>query len=229
MVQHCTTYNELISLTSSSKNSPQRVDESRSRDVDYTKTSDTTIITMPQPIANFISSRHSTRAFLPTPIPRSLLENIFITAQQSPSNSNLQPWRIKVITGPALHRLTSALLSVVSSDLPPTTAPIPESYRHYRSALGKQLYGPNGYDIPRSDTQRKRVAENRNYTFFDAPCALIVCIDRSLAQVDVVSVGMYVQTLCLLLAEQGGLFAGYSTGAWIGGGCGRVGGSGCRT
>jgi hypothetical protein len=43
----------------------------------------------------------------------------------------------------------------------------------------------------------------RNYMFFDAPCAFIVCMERSLAQVDVLSIGMYLQALCLLLAEEG--------------------------
>lgn len=43
----------------------------------------------------------------------------------------------------------------------------------------------------------------RNYIFFDAPCALVVHMDRALDQVDVLSIGIYLQTVCLLLAEQG--------------------------
>jgi nitroreductase len=150
-----------------------------------------------------MSSRHSTRAFLKTPVPRNVLENVLAIAQQAPSNSNLQPWRVKVVTGNALQRLTSSLVSTVSSGVAPTTQPIPESYRHYRSRLGKQLYGPEGYDIPRSDSERMRKAQLRNYMFFDAPCALIVCMERSLVQIDVLSIGMYLQTVCLLLAEKG--------------------------
>jgi nitroreductase len=46
-------------------------------------------------------------------------------------------------------------------------------------------------------------ARRRNYTFFDAPLAIIVCMDKQLAEVDVMCVGMYVQALCLLLAERG--------------------------
>jgi nitroreductase len=156
-----------------------------------------------QGLSKMMSSRHSTRAFLNTPVPRNVLEEALAVAQHAPSNSNLQPWRVKVVTGDALQRLTSALVSTVTSGVAATTVPIPEPYRHYRSSLGHQIYGPEGYDIPRTDPEGKFNAELRNYVFFDAPCAMIICIDRSLAQVDVLSVGMYVQTLCLLLEEQG--------------------------
>jgi nitroreductase len=156
----------------------------------------------PRYVANMMSSRYSVRAFLKTPIPRNILEDVFAISQHAPSNSNIQPWRVKIVTGDALQRLTSALLSAVSSGVAATTEPIPESYQHHRSALGRKLYGPEGYDIPRTDAERLREAQLRNYRFFDAPCALIVCMEQSLAQVDVLSVGMYLQTLCLLLAER---------------------------
>jgi nitroreductase len=154
-------------------------------------------------VAKILSSRHSTRAFQKTPVPHAVLEEVLAISQHAPSNSNLQPWRLKVVTGSALQRLTSSLASTVSSGTPSAVKPIPEPYRHYRSALGKQLYGPEGYDIPRADEERMREAQLRNYKFFDAPCAFIICMERSLEQVDVLSIGMYVQALCLLLAEHG--------------------------
>jgi len=40
-------------------------------------------------------------------------------------------------------------------------------------------------------------------SFFCAPVGIIVCMDGRLDEVDVMCVGMYVQTLCLLLAERG--------------------------
>jgi hypothetical protein len=46
-------------------------------------------------------------------------------------------------------------------------------------------------------------ARLRNYTFFEAPCSMIVYMERSLAQIDVLSVGMWLQSVCLLLAERG--------------------------
>ncbi|KAF2632723.1 hypothetical protein BU25DRAFT_436457 [Macroventuria anomochaeta] len=78
-----------------------------------------------------------------------------------------------------------------------------KSYRHYRSALGKQLYGPDGYDVARDQEEGMEKARMRNYTFFDAPVGMIICMDKSLAEGDVMCVGMYVQTLYLFLAERG--------------------------
>jgi nitroreductase len=154
-------------------------------------------------VTSLLSSRHSTRAFLDLPVPRSILEEVLTLSQHSPSNSNLQPWRVKILTGAALSRLNTALVSTAQSGVQPSTEPIPESYRHYRSALGKQLYGPGGYDIKREDKEGMEKARLRNYGFFGAPCGMVVYMDEGLAQVDVLSTGMWVQSVCLLLAEQG--------------------------
>jgi nitroreductase len=163
----------------------------------------TTSKSQPLSVSSLLSTRHSTRAFLPTPIPRPILEQVLTLSQQTPSNSNLQPWRVKILTGPALSRLTHALSSAASSGLKPTTEPIPESYRHYRSALGKQLYGPEGYDIKREDKEGMEKARLRNYGFFGAPCGMVVYMEGSLSQVDVLSTGMWVQSVCLGLGERG--------------------------
>lgn len=154
-------------------------------------------------LTSLMETRHSSRFFLPTPVPPQLLRSALSLAQRAPSNSNLQPWRLKILTGSALNRLSTALLSAVSSGALPCTALIPEPYRHYRSALGKALYGPNGYDVAREDKEGMEAARRRNYSFFGAPVGMVVCMDRSLDQVDVMCVGMYVQALCLLLAERG--------------------------
>lgn len=154
-------------------------------------------------VTSLMQARHSTRAFQQTPVPSALLHEALSLAQHAPSNSNLQPWRIKVLKGDALHRLTTALLAAVAAGQTPTTAPIAESFRHYRSALGKALYGSNGYNVAREDKEGMETARRRNYTFFDAPVGMVVYMDRSLADVDVMCVGMYVQALCLLLAERG--------------------------
>ena len=154
-------------------------------------------------LTSLMQARHSTRSFLPTPVPTDLLHEALSLAQNTPSNSNLQPWRLKIVTGDALQRLSNALIKAVASGAEPTTAAIPDSYRHYRSALGRQLYGPDGYNISRSDKEGMETARRRNYTFFGAPVGIVICMDRALAEIDVLSVGMYVQSLCLLLAERG--------------------------
>jgi nitroreductase len=41
-----------------------------------------------------IRERHSTRLFLPEPVPRELLNEALALAQYAPSNSNIQPWHM---------------------------------------------------------------------------------------------------------------------------------------
>ena len=49
-----------------------------------------------------IVSRHSIRAFLPTPVPRETIEAILAVAARAPSGTNTQPWHVTVLTGQAL-------------------------------------------------------------------------------------------------------------------------------
>ena len=154
-------------------------------------------------VTKLVLKRHSTRSFLSSVVPRKLIEEVLAISERAPSNSNVQPWRVIVVTETALRDLSNALLQAFNSGAIPSTEPIPDEFKHYRSDLGHQLYGPEGYGIARSDRDGMRKAQSRNYTFFDAPVAMILCMDKSLAQVDVLSVGMYLQILCLLFAERG--------------------------
>ena len=43
-----------------------------------------------------ITSRASVRAFLPTPVPREVIEDILRVAARSPSGTNTQPWNVSV-------------------------------------------------------------------------------------------------------------------------------------
>ena len=53
-------------------------------------------------IIELLKTRFSTRRFLPTPIPASVLEDILEAGRLSPSGGNEQPWRFGVITRPDL-------------------------------------------------------------------------------------------------------------------------------
>lgn len=154
-------------------------------------------------VTSLMRDRHSVRTFLPTPVPRDILRQSFALAQQTASNSNCQPWRLKILIGDALQRLSSALLDAVKAGIEPNTAPIPGNFRHYRSEFGHLLYGPEGYNIPKEDKDAAEIARCRNYKFFDAPVGMIVYMDKSLADVDMMCVGMYMQSLSLLLGERG--------------------------
>jgi nitroreductase len=148
-----------------------------------------------------IRRRHSIRMFLPEqPVARELIYEAFDLAIRAPSNSNIQPWHMVFASGPARDRLVAALLEAAEAG-PPDILPLPEAFAHVRRETGALVYGSMG--IARDDAQGRRVAVLRNWEFFRAPLAGIVCIHRELGPVDCLGVGMFVQTLLLALTARG--------------------------
>src|SRR5215468_7084838 len=148
-----------------------------------------------------IRERHSTRMFLPhQPVPRVLVEEALALAVHAPSNSNIQPWHMVFASGPARDRLVQALLEAARRG-PPNIPPLPESFQHFRRELGMEVYGSMG--IAREDKEGRAVAVMRNFEFFRASLAGIVCMHRDLGPADAMSVGTFLQTLLLALTERG--------------------------
>ncbi|MGH6813409.1 MAG: nitroreductase [Methylocella sp.] len=147
-----------------------------------------------------IRERHSTRMFLPQPVPRELVNESVALAQYAPSNSNIEPWRVVFASGAPRDRLVAALLDEAQRR-PPNIPPLPEGFQHFRSELGAQVYRAMG--IAREDKTGHAAAVLRNWEFFRAPLAGIVCMHRDLGPADAVSVGMFLQTLLLALTERG--------------------------
>jgi nitroreductase len=96
--------------------------------------------------------------------------------------------------------LVAALLEAARRG-PPNIPPLPEEFQHYRRQLGAQVYGAMG--IPITDKAGHSAAVLRNWEFFRAPLAGIVCMHRDLGPADAVGVGMFLQTLLLVLTEHG--------------------------
>lgn len=151
-------------------------------------------------LEQMIRERHTTRMFLPKPVPRELVDQALALAVHAPSNSNIQPWHMVFASGPARDRLVNALLEEAWRR-PPNIPPLPESFQHYRRELGAQVYGAMG--IAREDKEGRAAAVLRNFEFFGAPLAGIVCMHRDLGPADAVSVGMFLQTLLLALTARG--------------------------
>jgi len=76
-----------------------------------------------------------------------------------------------------------------------------EPYRSQRFELGEALYARLG--IAREDKRGRLQQFARNYDFFGAPCGLFCFIDRRMGPGQWSDLGMYLQTLMLLLTEQG--------------------------
>ena len=148
-----------------------------------------------------INERRSIRMFLPDkPVPRELVDRALELAIRAPSNSNVQPWHLRLVSGAARESLVAALLDEASSK-PPVVPELPELFAHLRRELGAKVYGSMG--ITRDDSEGRRIAVLRNWEFFRAPLAGIVCMHRDLHYVDSLGVGMFLQTFLLALTAHG--------------------------
>jgi nitroreductase len=150
---------------------------------------------------NVVRERRAIRMFLrDKPVPRELLDEALELAIRAPSNSNIQPWRVFIASGPRRDRLVAALLEAASAGFPESMG-LPETFLPLRQELGAQLYGSMG--IARHDAEGRRLARLRNWEFFRAPVGAVVCMHRDLGLVDSLGVGMFLQTLVLALTERG--------------------------
>lgn len=153
-----------------------------------------------------LTKRASTRAFLKKPVSEDLLASIFTMAQQSPSNCNVQPWQSYVVSGKTKNQLKDALISTVMSG----AAPNPDFnwlpkyqgiHRNRQFGSANALYTSLG--ISRDDKKARQMAMVRNWQFFDAPHVVFFTMDKYLDIMGAVDLGIYAQTLSLILTEYG--------------------------
>lgn len=155
-----------------------------------------------------ITGRHSVRAFLSKPVPRELIERILRTAGRAPSGTNVQPWKVWVLTGAVKDEISRDLVARYDAgDVKPREYNYyPEKWREpylaRRRACGWGLYGTLG--IGREDKARMHAQHARNFKFFDAPVGLIFSIDRDLEIGSWLDYGMFLQSI-MIAARQFGL------------------------
>jgi nitroreductase len=157
-----------------------------------------------------ITSRHSMRAFLPTPVPRETIEAILAVAARAPSGTNTQPWNVVVLTGAARAKLAARIRAAY--DDPEERARHTEEYTYYptewrspfidrRRKVGWDLYGLLG--IGKADKARMHEQHARNYAFFDAPVGLMFTIDRVMQQGSWLDYGMFLQNIMVAARARG--------------------------
>ncbi|MCW5604708.1 MAG: nitroreductase [Burkholderiales bacterium] len=153
-------------------------------------------------------TRRSIRAYRPDPVPAALLREIVALGRHAPSGSNIQPWRVHVMTGATLARVGGAIRRAFLSDEPGHrrdyeyyTDPIVEPYLARRRQCGWGLYGTLG--IGRGDHEKSKAYRATNYIFFGAPTGLVFTIDRDLEKGSWLDYGMFLQTIMLAARAKG--------------------------
>ena len=157
-------------------------------------------------VTDALRNRHSVRAFRNTPVAQALLDEIFTLARQAPSNCNVQPCRVYVVSGAKKDQLKDELQRAVTSGKPANPdfewdVRFQGAHRERQFASAYALYGAMG--IERTDRERRQAAMLRNWSFFDAPHAAFFTMAKYLKLVGAVDLGIYAHTLALLMAERG--------------------------
>lgn len=157
-------------------------------------------------VSEVLQQRFSVRAFKDTPVPREILEEIFSLAQHAPSNCNVQPCQAYVVSGAKKGQLKAELIAAVSSGKPPNpdfewNVAYQGVHRERQFGSANALYGAMGID--RKDRERRQIAMLRNWQFFGAPHAAFFTMEKYLKMTGAVDLGIYAQTLAMLLAERG--------------------------
>jgi nitroreductase len=155
-----------------------------------------------------VTSRRAVRGFTDRPVRGEVLQRVLSAAAWAPSGSNLQPWHAYVLTGGPLAELKKRAGERIAAGDPwdePEYEQYPQGlkspYRERREAFGEQRYGALG--IPREDVEARQRAASANWDAFGAPAALFCYIDRDMCRPQWSDVGMFLQSVMLLLRVEG--------------------------
>ena len=153
-----------------------------------------------------LRARRSVRGFLPEPVDPVTLREIFELARWAPSNCNIQPWEVHVVSGTSLQQLKEKMLAAARSgesvelDIPMDTR-YSGVWRERQIGAAKALYGAMG--IARDDHAGRAQAFLRNLEAFGAPHAAFVFLPEPFGLREAADLGGYTQTLMLVMASRG--------------------------
>ena len=156
-------------------------------------------------VAEAVAERRTIRGFLKKPVPQELIHEIFEKAQQAPSNCNTQPWRVVVVSGERRAHLEKALMAALVSGAKPNPAFKPgdqdlgDIYKARQIDCAVRYYGV--MDVGRDDRDARNALMAKNWQFFGAPHVAFLCMDLDMGPVNAIDVGIYLQTLMLLMTE----------------------------
>jgi nitroreductase len=159
------------------------------------------------PVEEAVGQRRSVRGYKPDPVPRETVERILQLAARAPSGTNMQPWKVHVLTGTAKERLSAAILEAFDGETEHSSewAYYPKRFRDpylaRRRKVGWDLYGLLG--IEKGDHARMHTQHGRNYTFFDAPVGMIFTVDRDLEIGSWLDYGMFLQNVMVIARSHG--------------------------
>jgi len=153
-----------------------------------------------------IFARRSIRDFQTEPVPRELIKEILEAGIRAPSNSNRQPWEFLVITGESLKGLKLE---------------IEEAMRSGRGGARELKTWDDNWEMPEDGNRRatqlmRGLVESAmkagikakdfiqsNFRFFNAPCVILVLMDKGYGYGSLVSIGAAIENILLRAYDLG--------------------------
>ncbi|KHK91644.1 nitroreductase [Novosphingobium malaysiense] len=155
-------------------------------------------------VAEAVATRRSIRAFTEQPVETETLLSVLEAARMAPSGCNYQPWEATVLTGAPLKALQDVLLASKPDDPLEYDFSAPgqvDKYKQRLSTLGAQMYG--AMTIGREDVDQRNLFSQQNLTSFGAPVLLLSHFPKLMKEPQWSDVGMWLQTIMLLLRGEG--------------------------
>ena len=155
-------------------------------------------------VSEAVASRRTVRDFTDQPVPYETILRVMDRARLSPSGSNYQPWEAAILTGEPLAALRAKM--AVSPPQQPMEYLIepPDVPAEYPARLAETM--AKQYDalgIGRDDKDGRMTAIMRNVVSFGAPVLLLCYLPRVMGPPQWSDMGMWLQTIMLLLREEG--------------------------
>lgn len=159
-------------------------------------------------VSEAVASRRSIRKFTDQPVDQDTLTRVLEKAQRAPSGGNTQPWHGLILTGEPMQRLFAR----IAEEFPKGRAAHAPEYHIYppeldgdyearRFGVGEALY--EALQIPREDKMKRLMWFAENFRGFGAPVIMLVHTPRYMGPPQWSDIGMWLQTIALLLREEG--------------------------
>ena len=159
-------------------------------------------------VTEAVASRRSIRQFTDKPVPLDVLQRVLTKAQLSPSGGNTQPWNAVILTCQPLADLTAKIKAKAA------TAPLGEApeytiypkelegrYEQQRRGVGIAMF--EALNIARDDSAARIAQMMKNWDSFGAPVQLFTYTRKYMGPPQWSDMGMWLQTVMLLLREEG--------------------------
>ena len=155
-------------------------------------------------VAEAVASRRSIRAFQDRPVPLETVRRVLDQARMAPSGCNFQPWEGVVLTGEPLRALQAKIAASQPDNPQEYDFSAPGAVAKYRArlhAVGAAMYSAMGID--RDDVARRGEFGAANLVSFGAPVLLLTHFPKLMKEAQWSDVGMWLQTIMLLLRGEG--------------------------